>query len=274
MKSMRIAGLQKCSLVDYPGEMAAVVFTPGCNMNCFFCHNKGIVTPGAHQFLVDPDEALDTIRKRSRMRGAVVISGGEPTLQPGLEDFIIQLREMDLKVKLDTNGTKPEVLSRLIRKGLIDFVSMDLKAPRDRYEEICGAQLDMDDIDTSIEILKQGYVDYEFRTTVVPQLDGKDLQEMARWIHGARSWILQQYRPLGRELWNDDERCAVPPHSPDFIRGWAWNLRSYVEELRMRGLGVDKPEPVFDAPSYEQPEMDDDMLAAYEEKDAENSSLA
>jgi pyruvate formate lyase activating enzyme len=239
--SFRIVGFQACSLVDYPGAMAAVVFTPGCNMNCFFCHNKGIIGPGSHRFLIDPREVLSTLRKRSGMLDAVVISGGEPTLQPGLEDFILSVRALGLKVKLDTNGTNPELLSDLIRKGLLDFVSMDLKAPMRRYAEICGARVDLDDIDSSVQILLQGRVDYEFRTTVVPQLRAEDLRSMGAWIRGAKRWVLQQYRQLGRELWNNDDRCAEAALAPDVIRARAALLRPFAEELLLRGLGVETP---------------------------------
>ncbi|MBN1867998.1 anaerobic ribonucleoside-triphosphate reductase activating protein [Candidatus Sumerlaeota bacterium] len=197
---MRIAGFEKCSLVDYPGKMAAVVFTPGCNMDCFYCHNRWIVSAGADFCAYDPEQVLEFLDTRNGLLDGVVITGGEPTLQPGLEEFIGRVRDLGYPVKLDTNGTNPARLGRLIERGLVDYVAMDLKAPLDSngshcdYESLCGSGIDLEAVEASVRLLLQGWVEYEFRTTVAPQLGRDDLMAIARSIRGARRYVLQQYR--------------------------------------------------------------------------------
>ena len=238
---MNIIGFQKCSLVDYPGRMAAVIFTPGCNMNCFFCHNRRIVSMPVPGALYDNSAVLRSLRERVGFLDSVVITGGEPTLQEGLESFIRGVRVLGYAVKLDTNGSNPEVLSRLIRDGLLNYVAMDVKAPRARYAEICGSGFDLNDVDASIQILMQDFVEYEFRTTVVPQLAGEDLLSIARWIRGARRYILQQYRPLAAGERGNDARCAEPAHAPAALWQWARMIRPFVEHCETRGLGPEIP---------------------------------
>jgi pyruvate formate lyase activating enzyme len=238
---MNIIGFQKCSLVDYPGRMAAVIFTPGCNMDCFFCHNRRIVSMPAPGALYDNSAVLRTLRERVGFLDSVVITGGEPTLQKGLESFIRGVRALGYAVKLDTNGSNPEVLSRLIRDGLLNYVAMDIKAPRARYAEMCGSGFDLNDVDASIQILMQDFVEYEFRTTVIPQLAGEDLLTIARWIRGARRYVLQQYRPLAAGERGNDARCAAPAHAPAALWQWARMIRPFVQHCETRGLGPEIP---------------------------------
>lgn len=228
-----IAGFQKCSLVDFPGKLAAAVFTPGCNMDCFYCHNRGILAENGVERL-NADAVLAALEKRAGFLNGVVISGGEPTLQPGLENFIREVRAMGYAVKLDTNGSNPERLSALIQEGLLDYVAMDLKAPARRYEEICGRGVDLDDIKSSVEILLLDRVDYEFRTTVAPQLGLNDLLAMGNWVRGARRYYLQQYRPQNHH----DPRCAVAPHAPETLELFAHELRRILPRCEVRGTGT------------------------------------
>ncbi len=168
---MKIAAIQRTSFVDYPGKIAAVVFTPGCNLDCFYCHNRMLLgNDGNYAGTTPVSQVLEYLRERQGLLDAVVLSGGEPTLQPGLADFIHEIRELGYRVKLDTNGTHPTVLALLLDAGLVDYVAMDVKAPPEKYDSICGVSVDHDSIDKSIGLVLSGPVTYEFRTTVVPQL--------------------------------------------------------------------------------------------------------
>lgn len=240
---MKITGIQKCSMVDYPGKMAAVLFVSGCNMACYYCHNHWLLEGGGDAAEREVEDALAVLERRRGFLDGVVISGGEPTLQADLERFILDLREMGYPVKLDTNGTRPDVLSELIQNGLIDYVAMDLKATRAKYARVCGAPVDLDAIDSSIQVLLHSRIDYEFRTTMAPDLTREDLLDMALWIQGAKSWVLQQYRPLDVEWFGSREHASPPARDANEIRRWAEAIRGYVAHLGMRGMGVETIAP-------------------------------
>jgi len=233
---MKIAGFQKVSLVDFPGKVASVVFTPGCNMDCYYCHNRVLLGPEASRELVDPDEILGYLCKRVRVLDGVVVSRGEPTLQPGLSHFLQRIRDLDLHIKLDTNGTRPEVLEELIGEELVDFVAMDLKAPGPRYEEICGTRVDLKAVESSRALLLKGRVPYEFRTTLSPLLDEADVMHMAREIPGAQRLVLQQFRRPEAVSPRTDVRLAIPSHSPDYLNHIASRVQDLAIPCHTRGL--------------------------------------
>ena len=200
---MKIGGLQKVSLVDYPDVIAAVIFVTGCNFRCPFCFNKDLVLGKLP--LIRSTKVIDFLKKRKRVLDGVVISGGEPTLQPDLEDFIRQIKKLGFKIKLDTNGAKPEVLQKLIKKHLLDYVAVDFKTILEDYPKITksnivnlGAK-----IKKTLEILASSGVDFELRTTVVPGIHDKEiLVEMAHQInqlvtHNSQptNWFLQTFQP-------------------------------------------------------------------------------
>jgi pyruvate formate lyase activating enzyme len=194
---MLIGGIQKTTLVDYPGKVAATIFTIGCNFRCSFCHNPEIVKGIAK--VISEKKILDFLRGRKKYIDAVCITGGEPTLQADLSDFIKKLKKMGFAVKLDTNGFRPNVLKKLIDKGLVDYVAMDLKGTWRKYEKIVGRKVDLEKIKKSVTILMQGKVPYEFRSTVLPAFHTeKDIVAMARQIKGADKYILQQFRPASQ----------------------------------------------------------------------------
>ncbi len=166
---MKIAGIQPVSLCDYPGKVAAVVFTQGCNLRCPFCHNGDLIPAGGARW-IPQEEVLDSLRCRLRLLDGVVISGGEPTLQPDLSAFIRKVRDLNLSVKLDTNGTRPEVLEVLLSQGLLDFVAMDVKAPFEKYARLTGVDVSVAGIRTSIELIAASGIEHEFRTTLVRSL--------------------------------------------------------------------------------------------------------
>ncbi|MDD2402627.1 MAG: anaerobic ribonucleoside-triphosphate reductase activating protein [Clostridia bacterium] len=215
---MKIAGLGKNSVVDYPRKIAAVVFTLGCNLDCYYCHNRILIEEGIKQDIIPLDDIFCFLEKRQGILDGVVISGGEPTLQSGLEDFICKVKELGYSVKLDTNGSNPEILEDLMKKGLIDYVAMDLKAPFRKYKDICGNDKFINSIKESTKILFSGKVDYEFRTTFVPELTGEDILEIVNVIKDAQLYVLQQYRiPIVPNDSKKANRLLQKPHSSKFI---------------------------------------------------------
>ena len=168
-----------------------------------------------------------------------VISGGEPTLQKGLMAFIADVKNLGFHVKLDTNGSSPEVIETVVEKGLADYIAMDLKAPFERYDEICGVRVDIGAIRQSIDFLLQGFVEYEFRTTVVPQLEHEDILTMAKSIEGARLYALQQYRPVPDAVGSRviDLRIKRTPHKPSVLEEMAGLASNHVKKCIIRGSG-------------------------------------
>jgi len=232
---MKIVGFQKVSMVDYPGKIASVVFTPGCNMNCYYCHNRIILGADADRTETDPEEILGYLLRRRGLLDGLVVTGGEPTLQRDLRYFIRDVKELGYPVKLDTNGTNPVQLRALVEDGLVDYVAMDLKAPRQRYEEICGATVDLDAIEESIRFLMEGKIPYEFRTTFSPELTKRDVVSMAGEIRGARRLVLQQYRVPDLTLIHD-VRLDAKPHSAQYITDTAEEITSLDIPCFTRGL--------------------------------------
>ncbi|MFO7974357.1 MAG: anaerobic ribonucleoside-triphosphate reductase activating protein [Candidatus Hydrogenedentota bacterium] len=233
---MNIAGFDKLSTVDWPGCVSAVVFTPGCTMNCAFCHNRILLgNPTNAGFAVE--EVLATLKRRQGFLDGLVITGGEPTIQRGLEDFIRAVRELGFGVKLDTNGTRPEVVKHLIAEGLLDYVAMDVKAPWNRYEDVCGAPVNLDAVRATIRCLIEGTIPYEFRTTVLPYFQPEDIAGIAEIIHGAERYVLQQFRQ-DKEIVLRDSRLAEPPHSAQWFADRLAELRLRFPDVSTRGVDL------------------------------------
>ena len=191
---MQIHGFNKTTLLDYPGRVAATIFTGACNFRCPYCHNVELVLNPSSQPVIPEEEILAHLKKRRGITQGVCITGGEPTLQKDLKDFIKKLKELELKVKLDSNGYKPEVLKDLVKEGLLDYVAMDVKAPLDEYDIIAGVKLDSSKLKESIDFLIEGHVPYEFRTTVVKDFHTREsFEKMAELIKGADRYFLQGY---------------------------------------------------------------------------------
>jgi pyruvate formate lyase activating enzyme len=233
---MRIAGLEKNSFVDYPGKMAAVIFTPGCNMDCYYCHNQQLLAPDETDVLHDPKDVLAFLQARHTLLDAVVITGGEPTLQKELESFITRVRDTGLLVKLDTNGSHPWILRSLLDKKLLDFVAMDIKAPLEKYNDITGTTTDVSAINQSIDLLMSGDVEYEFRTTFAPPLTTVDIVAIASRIHHAASYIVQQYRPVGRGVDMFGVVDSPQPHNEAYVAEAAMLAGKFVKRCETRGL--------------------------------------
>ena len=193
---MVIQGLQKLTLLDYPGQVACTIFTAGCNFRCPFCHNASLVIDTHKNRNISEEEIFSFLKKRQGILDGVCITGGEPLLQPDLEEMIRQIRDLGFLVKLDTNGSFPQKLSHLLEQGLIDYVAMDIKNCKERYRETAGlpASYDLAPIEDSVTLLMDGEVPYEFRTTIVREYHRpQDVVSMAQWIAGARRYYLQGF---------------------------------------------------------------------------------
>jgi pyruvate formate lyase activating enzyme len=202
---MLLGGLQKMTLIDYPGKISATVFTVGCNFRCSFCHNPELVL--SSQFMVSPGdntlekEFFEFLKTRQGKLDGVCITGGEPTLQPDLIEFIVKIKKLGFAVKLDSNGTRPDILRELFEKKLVDYVAMDIKASLDNYQKVCGTKVDLERIKLSVDLIRNSGVDYEFRTTIVPGLHTvEEFKDVAEWLAGSRKYILQKYEDNGKIL--------------------------------------------------------------------------
>jgi pyruvate formate lyase activating enzyme len=194
--SVLIGGLQKVSLIDFPGKIAAVVFTQSCNFRCPFCHNATLVDPKLFGNTLPESEILSYLDTRRTRIDGVVLGGGEPTLQADLKQFMKKVKAMGFCTKLDTNGTKPDALADLVDGELVDFIAMDIKHDLAKYDSACGVHAPVENIIKSINLIKACGVDYEFRTTVVPGIhSGGDVVSIARSIGGAKKFVIQEFVP-------------------------------------------------------------------------------
>jgi len=195
---MNIAGFQKLTLIDYPGKLATTVFTVGCSFRCPFCHNPELVL--SSQFAVhggSEKEFFKFLKTRLGKLDGVCITGGEPTIQPDLLEFIKKVRDLGYAVKLDTNGTRPDVVRKVITEKLVDFIAMDIKNQLKNYNATTNTKFDLDRIKLSVDLIMNSRIPYEFRTTVVPGIHReKDFLEIAKWITGAKSYYLQRYQEI------------------------------------------------------------------------------
>lgn len=196
---MIINGFQKLTLLDFPSKVACIVFTPGCNFKCPFCHNAALVTHINPEDKMDVNDILSYLNNRKGLLEGVSITGGEPLMQKGIKDFIKQLKDMGYSVKVDTNGTNPELLMELVNENLVDYVAMDIKNNKENYAKTAGVDnIDFNSIQKSISFLLEGKVDYEFRTTVVEGFHTVDtIADIAEWIKGAKKYYLQNFKDSG-----------------------------------------------------------------------------
>ena len=208
---MRIGGIQKSSLLDFPNMISAIVFTKGCNFACGYCHNPELFNSGVEHSTSEFFEFLNT--RKGKLDG-IVITGGEPCLQPDLIDFIKQIKQMGFLVKLDTNGSFPDVIQKLLNENLLDYIAMDIKAPIEKYNAVSNSTISTDKIATSINLIMNSKIDYEFRTTVVKsQLTFEDFENIGDLIKGAKKYYLQKFVPtktlnpafLSEQTYNDED---------------------------------------------------------------------
>lgn len=220
---MVIQGLQKLTLLDYPQKVACTVFTAGCNFRCPFCHNASLVIDTYKNQEIPGEEFFAFLRKRQGILDGVCVTGGEPLIQHGIEDFVREIKRLGYAVKLDTNGSFPDKLQRIVEAGLVDYVAMDIKNSQENYGRTVGIEgYDLRNIHRSVQYLLSDPVSYEFRTTVVREFHQRsDFESIGKWIRGARRYYLQQFVDSG-----------------DLIRG---GLRGYSKDIMKQALEVVKP---------------------------------
>ena len=231
---MRISGLQKMTLLDYPGKVACTVFTGGCNLRCPFCHNASLVLPERADDATNEAEVLRFLEKRQGLLEGVAVTGGEPLLHAELPDFLRKVRAMGFRIKLDTNGTFPDRLRAVVEEGLADYVAMDVKNAPLLYGKTVGLRdFDLAGVERSKDLLLEGRVDYEFRTTVVRGLHtAESLCAAARWIEGARAYFLQQYRDSGDVIRPD----GLGSFTDDEMRALLAQVRTILPAAQLRGV--------------------------------------
>jgi pyruvate formate lyase activating enzyme len=224
---MKFSGLQKISLIDYPDKVASVLFTPGCNLRCGFCHNWRIAVDPKPPFLQEA-QALEILESRKKYVDAIVVTGGEPTMHKELPKFLAKLKARGFMVKLDTNGFYPEVLEECLAS--VDYVAMDVKTCLDKYR-LLGAK-ETAGLTRSIEMLKTGKVPYEFRTTAVPELvNSEDVACIGELVKGARTHVFQQFVPADTL---DKKYESLKPYAPEKITQFEETMKKYAENTMLR----------------------------------------
>ena len=231
---MDFVGVEKLSLVDYDHHMSAVLFFPGCNFRCPFCHNSSLVINPNNNKPIPFNEILDFLKKRVGLLDAVVITGGEPTLMKDLEEKIEAIKELGYKVKLDSNGSHPEVIKKLVEKNLLDYIAMDIKSSFDTYMDITDVFVNLDKIRESIDFIMSSGVDYEFRTTLIKEYHTEeDIRKMAKELHGAKRMRLQ--------LFVDSESCikrGLHEVETEEAKKFAEILKEHIEDVALRGYST------------------------------------
>lgn len=229
---MLIKGFQKLTLLDYPGKTACTVFTGGCNYRCPFCHNAGLVTKLDTE-IISEGEVLSHLKKRQGILDGVAISGGEPLLQGDIEEFLQKIKELGYSIKLDTNGSFPDKLKSIIDKGLCDYVAMDIKNSKERYNETIGIDnFDISLMEKSVEILRGSDVDFEFRTTVTKNFHTmEDIEKIGEWIKGVEKYYLQNFVDSGNLIDSNVEGV-----SKEEMQLMLERIKKYVPTAEIRGL--------------------------------------
>jgi len=229
---MKIGGFQKASLLDYPGEISVIIWTVGCNFNCPFCYNIDLVKENAD--IISEDEILSFLKKRKGLVDGLVISGGEPLMHKDLDVFIKKVKKIGYKIKIDTNGCYPGTLEKFLDEGLVDYVAMDVKAPKKKYDGLSGVKTSISKVNKSIKIIQEKASNYEFKTTFVPDLLTKeDIVEIAKWLKGSRLYYLQQFK-------NDipvisSKLSKKQSYSSDYLKETLNEIKPYFDECYIRG---------------------------------------
>lgn len=228
---MKIGGLQKLTLLDFPNKTACTVFTPGCNFRCPFCHNASLVLSG--EGTMSEDDIFSFLKKRRGLLDGVCITGGEPLLQKDIGDFLTRVKELGYLVKLDTNGSFPDKLSELVRAGLVDYCAVDIKNSPEKYPLTAGADSGiLPKVEQSVEFLLSGGVDYEFRTTVVdPFHEEEDFYAIGEWIRGAKRYFLQNFTDSGDTL-----EKGLKAYPKERLEAFCKAVSPFVEEVQIRGI--------------------------------------
>ena len=230
---MRIGGLQKLTLLDYPGKVACTVFLSGCNLRCPYCHNPALVLPEQSNAPGIPEsEVFAFLEQRKDKLDGICVTGGEPTLQPELPEFLEKIRNLGYAIKLDTNGTNPGMLQGLLRDGILAYVAMDIKNSPHRYAEACGGVDILSEVQESVLLLQDSPTDYEFRTTACKPLHTeKEMEEIGRWLKGAKRYFLQPFVDSGNLV-----SGGVQAHTRDELTRLQQAVLPYILSTQLRGI--------------------------------------
>lgn len=231
---MKIAGLQKLTLIDFPGKIACTLFCFGCPFRCPWCYNKELVLPEKikKESQIPEKDFFDFLKERKGLLEGVCLGGGEPCLNDDLPEFCQKIKKMGYSIKIDTNGFNPKMIEKLIDQKLVDYIAMDIKGPKERYSQFVGRKVDVKKIQKSIDILKEGKVDYEFRSTIVPTLHKKeDVIKMAKWIRGAKKYFLQNFRP---EKTIDPKFEKIKPYPQEYLTEILKAIAPFFETCQLR----------------------------------------
>ena len=232
---IKFGGIQKLTLLDYPGQVASTLFTVGCNMKCPFCHNKDLVFVPENMEYIEADEILDFLNKRQGIIDAICITGGEPLLQAGLLDFLRQVKDLGYLIKIDTNGLLPDKLKELVQSGYVDYVALDVKNSLEKYCETIGlpeSEVVLDAVKKSINILMKSNIDYEFRTTIVKEFHEKeDLIKVAKMIKGCKNYYLQNFVDSGRCIKEGLSSC-----SKEELEDMCNAVKEIIPNVQLRGI--------------------------------------
>jgi pyruvate formate lyase activating enzyme len=230
---MKIGGFQEISLLDYPGKIAAIIWTMGCNFRCPFCYNPDLVFERTKNISVN--HILSFLEERKGKLDAVSISGGEPFLQRDLKNFITRIRDIGYLVKVDTNGSYPKQMKYLLQKDMIDYLSMDVKATKEKYKTVINTSIDIKLIDTSIDLIKNFAKDYEFKTTVIPRFHKeKDIMDIAQWLKGSKRYFLQQFK-TNTSLVSPDISNGKP-YSYEELLKMCEKIKPFFNKCQVRGV--------------------------------------
>lgn len=221
------------SMIDYPGKIAASIFTSLCNFRCPYCHNPEMIECPDNYPDINPETIINDMLKSKKWIDGIVIGGGEPTMHNDLPGFCKKIKAHGFLIKLDTNGTNPKMLSELLKNKLIDYVAMDIKAPKEKYAKVTQSKIDVKKIQESINLLMKSKIDYEFRTTVMPSLITKsDIEAISNWLKGAKHYSIQQFRPA-KTL--DPSYENEKSYTPDQLEELASIARKYFKEVEIKG---------------------------------------
>lgn len=230
---MIFGGMQKLSMVDFPGHMCATIFTVGCNMRCPFCHNAPLVLNTAKDSCLSEDDVFGYLEKRRNMLDAVCITGGEPLLNRDILPVLDRIRGMGFALKLDSNGTRPALLKSIIENRMCDYIAMDIKNCRDKYSAASGCEVDLAAIEESISLIRNSGIDYEFRTTVCrPLHTDEDIENIGKWLSGSKRYALQQYSDDGEHIVS----VGFSAYPKENLLSCADKLKQYFNDVIIRGI--------------------------------------
>jgi pyruvate formate lyase activating enzyme len=227
-----IKGLQKTCLVNYPPYTVSTVFMGGCNFSCPFCHNRDLVLNPGKLDTISNEEFIEFLKSRKKWLDGVCFGGGEPLLNENIVELIKKVKDLGLKVKVDTNGSNPELLKRLIDEKLIDAIAMDIKNCKEKYDETCGCSVDMAKIEEGIDLIKKSSLEYQFRSTILPKLHSKgDIQKIGEWLKGSKEFCLQNFR-AGSCI--DESFDNEKGFSPEEMEEFKQVLNEYFEKVLIK----------------------------------------